>query len=375
MKALTPGRIGSLELRNRVIKTATYEGMSPGGVPSDRLIDFHAGVAASGVGMTTVAYAAVEPQGRTFGDQLLLSAEAESGLRRLTDAVHAAGGAASIQLAHCGGFTKLGDPRGPAWGFNKYGAPVGRPLIRPMDAGDQDRVRRAFEEATRRAFACGFDAVELHLGHGYLLSQWLSPRFHRVSLAERLVFPLRVAEAVREAAAGPVLAKVNLEDGVRGGSTVADARQIARALEPFVDAFVTSGGLVQENPLHLLRGDAPLQDLVEVQDGAATKLAFRLFGPFVLRPQPFEPRFFQPLAEELLASVDVPVVLLGGVESADAIDAAMAAGFPFVAMGRALLSDPDFVARLGAGERVVARCDRCNRCMAEMDRDGVRCVL
>jgi 2,4-dienoyl-CoA reductase-like NADH-dependent reductase (Old Yellow Enzyme family) len=375
MKALTPGRIGSLTLRNRIVKTATYEGMSPGGRPSAELAAFHAGVARGGVGLSTVAYGAVEAAGRTFADQLLLDDGARDGLRRLTDAVHGAGGAASIQLAHCGGFTKCGSPRGPSWGLNRYGALLGRPLVRPLRPDDLARIEDAYAAATRLAFDCGFDAVEVHLGHGYLLSQWLSPLFHPRPLEERLIWPLRVLERVQVEARGPVLAKTNLEDGVPGGLGLEEALAIARAIAPRVDAIVPSAGLVMRNAMHLLRGSVPLADVIEVERHPLQKLALRLFGPFVLREQPFAPRFLQPGAEAVRGAVDVPVVLLGGIESRAAIEAATDAGFEFVALGRALLSDPDFVARLAAGEEVVARCDRCNRCMAEMDRDGVRCVL
>ncbi len=306
--------------------------------------------------------------------QLLLDDGARDGLRALCDAVHDAGGAASIQLAHCGGFTKTGRPKGPTWGFNRYGALLGRPLVWPLDADDRQRIEASFVSATHLAFDCGFDAVEVHLGHGYLFSQWLSPLFHPAPLEERLAWPTQVLRSVRHEATGAVLAKTNLEDGIAGGLTLDEGVAVARAIQGDVDAILPSGGLVQRNALFLLRGDAPLRDMIDVEKSALQRLALRVFGPLVLREMEFEPRYFQADAEAVLEAVDVPVVLLGGVESRGAIDAAMEAGFEFVAMGRALLSDPDFVRRLEAGEDVVARCDRCNRCMAEMDRDGVRCV-
>ncbi len=375
MKALSPGRIGGLTLRNRIVKTATYEGMSPGGRPGEALIALHGDLARRGVGLTTVAYGAVEAEGRTFGEQLLLDEGAHDGLKRLTDAVHDAGGAASLQLSHCGGFSKIGQPRGPSWGFNRYGALMGRPLVRPLRPAALERIEASFVRATRLAFACGFDAVEVHLGHGYLFSQWLSPLFHRAPLQERLAWPTQVLRSVRAEAEGAVLAKTNLEDGVRGGLSAHEAVEVARTIQAHVDAIVPSGGLVQMNPMFLLRGAAPLADMIEVETHALQRLALRIFGPFVLRDAEFEPGFFQERAERILDAVDVPVVLLGGIESKAAIDAAMEAGFGFVALGRALISDPDFVQRLEQGEDVVARCDRCNRCMAEMDRDGLRCVL
>jgi 2,4-dienoyl-CoA reductase-like NADH-dependent reductase (Old Yellow Enzyme family) len=375
MSPLTPADLGPLTLRNRIIKTATYEGMTPGGVPSPALIAFHGDLARRGVGMTTVAYGAVESEGRTFGDQLLVDEGSREALTRLTHAVHEAGGAASLQLSHCGGFTKIGRPKGPSWGLNRYGALLGRPLVRPLDADDLERIDAAFVRATRLAFSCGFDAVEVHFGHGYLFSQWLSPLFNPGPLTERMAYPLQVLAHVREEAPGAILLKTNLEDGVQGGLTLEDAVDIARAAAEHVDAIVPSGGLVQRNALFLLRGRAPLAEMIDVETHPLMRAALRVFGPMVLQDTEFAPRFFQPGAERIRDAVDVPVVLVGGVESRASIDAALEAGFPFVAMGRALLSDPDFIERLAQGEDVVARCDRCNKCLAEMDRDGVRCVL
>ena len=124
--AFTPGRIGAVRLRNRVIKTATYEGMCPGGIPSEALVNHHRELAAGGVGMTTVAYCSVSPNGRTFSEQMFMREEIVPQLRRLTDAVHAEGAAASIQLGHCGAFSKnelltVPRPLGPSFRINAYG--------------------------------------------------------------------------------------------------------------------------------------------------------------------------------------------------------------------------------------------------------------
>lgn len=384
MIALTPGRINTLTLRNRIIKTATFEGMTPNGTVTDALVRYHADQAASGVALTTVAYGAVHSTGRTFAHQLLITDA--PGLERIPEAVHAHGGAVSLQLAHCGGFSKnraAGRPIGPSAGLNPYGIAYGLPFIRAATAEDLDMLTDAYVDAAEHAQRIGFDAIELHFGHGYLLSQFLSPRInHRRDqwggvLENRLRFPLQVLAAIRERVGPdfPILAKTNLEDGVRGGATIEEGVAVAVALEAGgADAIVPSGGLVQRSAFFLLRGETPLKEMAAAETSWLQHLAIRIFGHFLVKTVPYEPTFFFAQAARVRAAVKIPVVLLGGVDSAAAIAKATDAGFDFVAMGRALLADPDFIARLELGEDVVSRCTHCNRCVAQMN-NGARCVL
>lgn len=382
-RALQPGRIGPLSLRNRVVKTATFEGMTPEGVVTERLIAHHRGMAEGGVALTTVAYGAVEAQGRTFSQQLLVGPQSAPGLARLARAVHDAGGAVSLQLAHCGGFTKTGRPSGPSAGWNAYGTASGHPRIHAMAEPDLARVEAAFAQAAQIALDAGFDAVEVHVGHGYLLSQFLSPLLNRRrdayggDLPGRLRFPLRVVRAVVEQVGSrvAVLAKMNLADGLPGGLTEAEAPAIAQALESAgVHALVTSGGLVQRSAFYLLRGDVPLSAMAKEEPGWLQSLALRGLGRFLVRPFAWSPGFFLDAGQSVVRAVDVPVVALGGLDSAATLERALRAGYGFVAMGRTLLADPDFVQRLAAGTAPVSRCTHCNLCVATMDR-GVRCVL
>jgi 2,4-dienoyl-CoA reductase-like NADH-dependent reductase (Old Yellow Enzyme family) len=392
VKALTPISLADLRLRNRVIKTATFEGMSPGGVPSQQLIEHHAALARGGVGMTTLAYCAVAPHGRTFGDQLVMSADLVSQLRPLTDAVHAHGAAASIQLGHCGGFSKdltqrkhsPPGPLGPSRAINLYGVLSGLVWTKPMGEAELDAVVEQFAIAAVRAREAGFDAIELHLGHGYLLSQFLSPALNRRrddyggSLENRLRLPLRVVRAVREAVGVgvPILCKTNLRDDIPGGLEIDEAVEIAKALErEGVDALVLSGGLVSKSAFYLLRGGRPLREMIEVEKSSMQRMALRVFGPRVITAHPFEELFFLPLARAIRAAVSMPLCLLGGIVSRDNLETAMAEGFELVAMGRALLENPNFIRELEAGQVERSACTHCNVCVAEMDRGGVRCVL
>ena len=389
-KVFSSASLRSLELRNRIIKTATYEGMCPGGMPSDALIKHHRDLAAGGVGMTTVAYCAVSPNGRTFEQQMYMRDEILPKLGELTAAVHAEGAAVSLQLGHCGYFsrnTMLPGHRslGPSFRLNEYGLMAGVPFARAMTEADIANVIEEFGTAAAKARQAGFDAVELHLGHGYLLNQFLCPATNRRrdewggSLDNRARLPLAVVARVRERVGDdfPILAKLNLRDGFRGGFELEDSVGVAQRLETAgIDAIVLSGGFTSRTPFYLFRGARPLKEMIEVEHNPLQKLTLRFFGARIIREYPFKEMFFLDDARAVRRAVRMPLVLLGGILSLDNLETAMREGFDFVAMGRALIADPDLITRMQTGEATRSRCISCNKCVAEMDRPtGVRCVL
>ena len=174
-KLFTPVRIGPLTLRNRTIRSAAFEGMCPGNAPSQMLLDYHRSVAAGGIGMTTVAYASVAKSGLSFPRQLWLRPEIIPGLREVTNAVHREGAAAGIQIGHCGNMSHKSicgvTPISASSGFNIY-SPT---WVRGMKKEEIPEMARAYGRAVNMAREAGFDAVEVHAGHGYLISQFLSP--------------------------------------------------------------------------------------------------------------------------------------------------------------------------------------------------------
>jgi 2,4-dienoyl-CoA reductase-like NADH-dependent reductase (Old Yellow Enzyme family) len=385
-----PATIGRVRVRNRVIKAATFEGMSPSGIASGALVAFHQRLARGGVGLTTVAYCAVSEHARTFPNQLWLRPESCSVLRDLVQAVHAEGGAAALQLAHAGMFSKLRGaggraPRGASFAWNAYGASAGLPFARAMDERDVQGVIDDFARSAGAAAELGFDAVELHFGHGYLLSQFLSPATNRRrdewggSPENRRRLPLAVAERVRRAVGDriAVVVKTNSSDGFAGGLDVDEAVEVARAIEAsgHVDLIVPSGGFTSKTPFYLLRGGLPLARMAAAQPDLLSRTAMRVLGRAIVRPFPFEEAFFLPLARRMRAAVRMPLALLGGLVSRETIGRAREEGFDFVALGRALIADPDLVVRMQRGELERTRCNACNECVAEMDLGGVRCVL
>lgn len=390
MDLFEPARLGPITLRNRILKAATYEGMSPSGVAGPSLTEFHRRLAEGGVGLTTVAYCAVGAGGRTFPHQLMLGDASCAELSRLVRAVRTEGGESALQLGHAGMFSKLRDPegrapRGPSRAFNAYGVSSGLPFADAMDERDLEGVIEAFGQAAERAAELGFAAVEVHLGHGYLLSQFLSPAVNRRrdawggSPENRMRLPLAVVSRVRRAV-GPgvaVLVKLNLADGFPGGLDIDGAIEVARALERSgdVDLVVPSGGFTSRTPFYLLRGGLPLERMAAVQPDRLSSLAMRALGRVIIDAYPFEESFFLPLARQMRAAVELPLGLLGGLVSVSSMAEARREGFDFVVLGRALLADPDLVRRMERGELTRTRCDACNLCVAEMDDGGVRCVL
>ncbi|MBN1658514.1 MAG: NADH:flavin oxidoreductase [Anaerolineae bacterium] len=381
--ALAPGRIGSLELRNRIIRAGCFEGMSQGGAVTPALIEHHRRVAAGGVGMTTVAYCSVSFDGCAFGHELWMRDEIVPGLRHLAEAVHREGAAASIQLGHCGFFASpqvIGHrPLGASPKLCLYRLSRCEEMTTPqIEAKIDDFVR-----ASLLAREAGLDAVEIHAGHGYLLSQFLSPwTNHRRdryggSLENRLRFPAAVIAAVRQALGPdfPILVKMNQRDGMRGGLELDEATQIAQRFErEGASALVPSCGFTARTPLYMMRGHVPTREMARNQPNLLTRLGLILFGRFMVQAYPFRPLFLLDGALQIRRSVTIPVVYVGGVLSLADMEQAMHAGFEFVEVGRAIVRDPDFVNKLQAGAIEASDCDHCNRCIATMEAGGLYCV-
>ncbi|WP_168712716.1 NADH:flavin oxidoreductase [Streptomyces sp. A0958] len=380
---LAPARLGPLRLRNRVIKAATFEGATPEALVTQELIDYHLRPAEGGVGMTTVAYCAVSPEGRTERRQVWMRAEALPGLRRLTEAVHGAGAAVSAQLGHAG---PVADGRSngvaslaPTGGFD----PLSMRRNKAATAEDIARVVTAHADAALLAAEAGFDAVEIHLGHNYLASAFLSPRLNRRTdayggpLRARATVALDIARAVREALGDrlAITAKLNMKDGAPGGLTVEESLQVARWLEEdgSVDALELTAGSSLLNPMYLFRGDAPVTEFA-ADFPLPQRLAIRALGRAFFRTYPYRPLYLLDDARHFRAALGLPLILLGGITDREGMDRAMAEGFDFVAMARALLREPDLLRRIGGDPATVSGCVHCNRCMPTI-YTGTHCPL
>jgi len=378
------GQLGPTRLRNRIIKCATNEGLSRDGLMTDRLIDWHREFAVGGVAMTTLAYCSVSSRGRTFRHQIWLREEALPGLKKFTNAIHQEDARAAIQLGHAGWFANPRAMGEPPLGPSRQFSPHAQAFSRAATEQDLKDVERDFAEAARIAVRAGFDAVEVHAGHGYLLSQFLCPYNNRRhdrfggSLENRARFPRRVLRAVREAVGSDVAvyAKLNVDDGFKGGLTLDESVMVARWFEAegSVDALQLSGGHTTKTPMYLLRGDVPLREMIDREQNWLRRWGMRLLAPTMLKAYRFEEGFFLDKARRFRSALKLPLILLGGVTRLDTMENAVAEGFDFVAMGRGLIRDPDLVLRMRRGELDASRCVPCNLCIVEMERNGVRCV-
>ena len=381
--AFASGRLGPLTLRNRFVKAATFEGATPRGEVSDRLIAFHRAMAAGGVGMTTVAYCAVAPDGRVQRHCLVLDADTAKALRPLTDAVHGEGAAAAAQLGHAGLVADAKSNRMHSLAPSRRFSPPAKGFVPAASAQDLERVRDDFVRAARHAIEAGFDAVEVHLGHGYLLSSFLSPMLNRRrdgyggSLEARARFPREVLRAVRDAVGDriAVTAKFNMADGVPKGFWLDESIEVARMIEAdgVLDAIELTGGSSLQNAMYFFRGDVPLVEMLQTQP-AYVRPGMRLIAPRLFPSYPFEEGFFLPFARQFRAVLNMPLIYLGGVNRLDTAEQALEEGFDFVAMGRALLREPDLLQTFQKGERSEGLCVHCNKCMPTI-YSGTRCVL
>ncbi len=387
--AFSPGQLGNLELKNRMIKAATFEGMTPDGEPGERLIEFHRRIAAGGVAMTTVAYCTTEPDGRIDEHMMYLDERFAPVLGSLIDAVHKAGARVSGQITHCGNFSKnrrlqrLKRPLGPSRQINMLGLPAGLPFAGAMSHADIDGLVDSYARAGAFMKRTGFDAAEIHFGHGYGLSQFLSAKTNRRSdeyggsLSNRLRLPLRVLEAVRRSVGDdfPLLGKISMSDGVKGGVSWQEGLEIAAALDRGgLDAIVTSGGTSSFNPMLMFRGTSIAKSMIETEKNPLMRAGLKLLGPSMFRDYGYEELYFLERAQAVRDRVDCGVVYIGGCSTRQSLDRVFSAGFDFVQLGRPLLIDPDFPKNARAVETYDSGCTHCNTCVGLIDHpDGIHC--
>lgn len=331
--------------------------------------------------MTTLAYASVSRNGLSFDAQLWMRPEITASLRDITDDIHAAGAKASIQLGHCGNMshrkTAGETPISASTGFNLY-SPT---FVRGMHEDEILAMARRFGDAVRLARDSGMDCVEIHAGHGYLISQFLSPYTnHRRdswggSLENRMRFMQLTMEEVMKAAGSDmgVVVKTNMRDGFRGGMEIDEALKVAQELERCgAHALVLSGGFVSKAPMYVMRGEMPIRSMTYYMKQWWLKYGVRLVGRYMIPTVPYKELYFLEDAKRFRAELKLPLIYVGGCTTRESIDTALNEGFEFVQMGRALLRQPDFVERMRRGEQSCG-CDHVNYCIARMYSREMAC--
>ena len=385
-KLFTPFQLGPITLRNRTIRSAAFESMGKDFGPTQKLKDYHVSVARGGIGMTTLAYASINRSGVSFNSQLWLRDEILPALKDITDAIHQEGAAAAIQIGHCGNMTHWSTagsfPVSASNGFNLY-SPT---FHRRMSHAEIAETAKDFGRAVKLAHEAGFDSVEVHAGHGYLISQFLSPWTNRRrdayggSLTNRMRFMQECLTEVLEEATKlkrAVVVKHNMEDGFKGGIEVPESIEIAKEIERLgVHGIVLSSGFVSRAPMAVMRGRIPTKTMGYYMgwNEWLQKIVVSLFGQWMIKQYDFEECFFLENAKKFREALKGPLVYVGGIVSREGIEKVLDAGFEMVQMARCLINDPAFVNKMKKGDLSTrSGCDHRDYCIARMYSDKMIC--
>lgn len=354
--------IARIAARNRLVRSATWDGLAdPEGLVTEPMVDLYRRVAGGGVGLVISGYAFVSPGGRQWANQLGAHRdETVPGLRRLADAVHDQGGAAVAQIVHCGGQARPEATFGLSVVAPSAVESPGYPSVpRALETTEVERIAADFAAAAGRVKAAGFDGVQLHGAHGYLLAQFLSPSRNRRTdrfggtLENRASFPLEVYRAVRAEVGGgfPVMIKLNGNDFLEGSTTEEDACYLAAALAAEgIDAIEVSGGTGGSGDLGSSR-----RGIETIDD---------------------EAYFLPQLRAIRSAAPEVPRILVGGLRSVERMTEILADGdAASFALCRPLIREPALPERWARGDLRRAECESCRGCFKPAMRGrGLQCV-
>jgi 2,4-dienoyl-CoA reductase-like NADH-dependent reductase (Old Yellow Enzyme family) len=390
-KCFSEAKINGLSLKNRILKAGTFEGKTPAGLPTAELTEFHRRIGEGGTAMTTFAYCAAENNGRLHADMMYMDEYVRDALTDSIKTIKTSGTKVSGQLCHAGSMSKNTEmdgyfSKGPSFGLNMLGMAQGRFFCTGMTR-PQIRARvQAIARAAAFMKSVGFDAIEIHFGHGYGISQFISPITNRRndeyggSVAKRMRFPLEVLAAVRKAVGDdfPLLGKISMSDGVRGGVSYEDSLEVASLLDQGgLDCLIPSDGTSSMNPMLLFHGDSIQEGLVEHEKNPIMKFGLKMIGPKLFRDYPYVDNYLLEKAKRIRDQVKQgQVCYIGGASTNAAMIEIMNAGFDFIQLGRPLLFDPDFVKNAMADADYKNACTHCNKCAGLIEAPGgIRCVL
>jgi len=347
-----------MTLANRLVRSATWEGMADGdGRPNSALIDFYGRLAQGGVGLIITGFAYVRKDGKQLSGKMGLDRdEFGAEYRGMTDAVHNEGGKVAVQMVHAGGQVEwqAGRPETVAPSAVEVTQFPQKPNALTIEA-IADIIGR-FAAAARRAKAWGFDAVQLHGAHGYLINQFLSPLTNRRddqyggSDLNRSRFALEVYHAVRDMVGPdfPVMIKLNAADNIEGGLTLDGALVTAQMLsETGIDAIEVSSGTPAS------KGNSPARIKINRPEKEAYNIE---------------------LARAVQKVVKCPVMAVGGFRSFEVAEKAVKTGLDCVSMSRPLIREPDLPRRWRSGDLSPAACISCNGCFKPGMEGGIYCI-
>jgi 2,4-dienoyl-CoA reductase-like NADH-dependent reductase (Old Yellow Enzyme family) len=353
--------IGRIPMRNRIVRSATWEGMcEKDGAPTERLLALYEGLAEGGVGLLITGYAYVRPDGKQMQGKMGIYDDSQvTGLKNVSRRVHGRGGKIVAQLVHAGGQAIRASSGLPPVAPSAVSMPNYPEVPKELAPEEIRDLVAAFGRAAGRAKEAGFDGVQLHGAHGYLINQFLSPLTNRRTdayggpLRNRGRFLSEVLHAVRLAVGEeyPVWIKLNGDDFLPGGFSLEEACQVARTLEEEgIDAIEVSGGTAAS--------------------GEKTPVRTRIDAPE-------KEAYHRALAREIKGRVRIPVGIVGGLRSPATLEEILQAGdVDFFSMARPLIREPGLVNRWASGDRSTARCISCNGCfLPGLKEGGIYCVV
>ena len=365
-----PMKIGNLEIKNRFVRSATYEGMAHEGHVTDKHVELYKNLAEGGVGLIITGYTYVQKSGIAFTEKMgIHNDELISGLLRIADIVHEHSEDCKIalQLVHCGRQSRpLKNTLAPSAVLEK----LTNKMPKEMSTEEIGETIEAFAQGVRRAKEAGFDAVQLHGAHGYLISEFLSPYTNKRtdeyggSTENRFRFVEEIYKRSVELVGKdfPILIKINGDDFLDGGVTVEESKNIASKLSKLGFAAIeVSGGMwetVKRSKKELGWKPTFIPES-RMFVGTKNEVAYNL-----------------PSAKEIKKVIDVPLILVGGINSLDLVEQILAEGSAdFVSLCRPLIREPALPNRWlkGIGESKV-ECIYCNGCMSSLMTTGLRCV-
>lgn len=352
--------LNGMTLRNRMVRSATWEGMcEASGEPTPKLIDLYCNLARGGIGLIVTGYTFVRPEGKQLpGKMGIHSDDFADAFKNMTRAVHDDGGKIAVQLVHAGGQTDSETAGCQPLAPSSIKVAQFPEMPAELSKDEINDIVAAFGRGARRAKEWGFDAVQLHGAHGYLINQFLSPLTnHRTdeyggSIENRSLFLFEVYRNVREAVGSdyPVMIKLNAADNLKGGLEVEDAVVVARKLsEEGIDAIEISGGTPAS-------GD---------ESPARMKIN-----------KPEKEAYHLELAKKIKQAVQCPVMVVGGIRSFEVAERVIRdEGLDYISMARPLIREPDLANRWLGGDRSPAKCISCNGCfMPGIKEGGIYCV-
>lgn len=352
-----PTKIKNMELRNRFVRSATYDGCADKGYVTEKQMNLFTTLAEGGVGLIVTGITVVHPSGQISKFQNSISSEEFiSGLKRLTSAVHERGAKIAVQLFHAGREARFSRstgrvPIGPSF-LEKD--PYLKTEYRAMTGNEIWEVVRAFGDGAKRAREAGFDAVQIHGAHAYLLSQFLSPYTNcrrdewGGSLENRLRIHREIYLDIRQKVGEdyPVLTKIGVQDGFPGGLDFREGKIAAKYLaESGFDALEISQGL---------RGSSYEETEFRTKISNLDREAY-----------------YRRWTTEIKKKVGVPVMLVGGLRTFELMEEIIQDGeADFISLSRPLIREPGIINNWMRGDRHRAECISCNKCLEGLRREG-----